>query len=356
MNKYYSTKRIDAKNCIYNIIFGERSNGKTYSLLEKIVRNYFDNGKQGAIIRRMDEDLKQKRGGVFFDALLSNNVIYKLSKGQWNSIEYKSYKWYFCFINEDNEKKVDIRPFCYAFSLTQMEHDKSTSYPDVNIIMFDEFISRNLYLKDEFILFTNVLSTIIRDRDDVKIYMLGNTVNKFCPYFKEMGLNRILSMEQGTIDVYKYGQSDLTVAVEYCSNNVSKKINNYFAFDNPRLSMITSGTWEIDLYPHCPHKFRPKDIVFTYFINWEQHLLQCEIVRFDDKYFTYIHNKTTTIKNNNDLVFGIENPSSIYQYHNMLLCQVEMFDKIKYFYRNDKVFYQDNETGEIVRNYLKFCR
>ena len=32
--KYYSLKNILAKNCVYNVIVGERSNGKTCSVLE----------------------------------------------------------------------------------------------------------------------------------------------------------------------------------------------------------------------------------------------------------------------------------------------------------------------------------
>ena len=58
-------------------------------------------------------------------------------------------------------------------------------------ILFDEFITRSMYLPDEFVIFTNVLSTIIRDRNNVKIFMCGNTVNKYCPYYKEMGLNNV---------------------------------------------------------------------------------------------------------------------------------------------------------------------
>ena len=64
-------------------------------------------------------------------------------------------------------------------------------------------------------MFANVLSTIIRHRNDVKIFMLANTVNKYCPYFKEMGLKHITEMKQGSIDIYTYGSSDLRVAVEY---------------------------------------------------------------------------------------------------------------------------------------------
>ena len=54
-----------------------------------------------------------------------------------------------------------------------MEHDKSNSYPSINTVIFDEFLTRRFYVPDEFILFMNVLSTIIRLRDNVKIFMLG---------------------------------------------------------------------------------------------------------------------------------------------------------------------------------------
>ena len=30
--------------------------------------------------------------------------------------------------------------------------------------------------------------------------------------------------------------------------------------------------------------------------------------------------------------------------------------KIAIFYTRDKVYYQDNEVGEIVRNYLQWCK
>ena len=47
--KYYSTAAIDKKNAIYNVIFGERSNGKTYALLLKGLKNYVKNKKQMAM-------------------------------------------------------------------------------------------------------------------------------------------------------------------------------------------------------------------------------------------------------------------------------------------------------------------
>ena len=65
-------------------------------------------------------------------------------------------------------------------------------------------------------------------------------------------------MEQGSIDLYTYGTEGLTVAVEYCKAMAKSKQNNfYFAFNNPKLHMITNGAWELDIYPHCPYKYKP---------------------------------------------------------------------------------------------------
>jgi len=78
-------------------------------------------------------------------------------------------------------------------------------------------MTRSGYLGDEFVKFCNLLSSLIRDRKGAVIYMLANSVNKYCPYFQEMGLQDVDKMEQGEIRVYTYSGSDLTVAVEYCS-------------------------------------------------------------------------------------------------------------------------------------------
>ena len=187
--------------------------------------------------------------------------------------------------------------------------------------------------------------------------MLGNTVNRHCPYFNEMGLRHVKEMKEGDIDIYRYGESDLTVAVEYTPTNKKGKASDfYFAFDNPKLSMITGGKWEIDVYPHCPVKYKPKDILFTYFIEFDGNLLQCEIVQKDDDIFTFIHPKTTELQNpETDLIYSPEFSSRPNWKRKITKPQTEREKKIAYFYINDKVFYSDNETGEIVRNYLIWC-
>ena len=218
--EYYDVAHIDKLNCHYNVIFGKRSNGKTYSVLKKMIKNYAEKGEQGAYLRRYREDFKGKRGATMFDALVANGEISKATDGKWDMVTFYSDRWYFAKKEEGDDRIVkDSQPFCFGFSLAQMEHDKSTSYPLITTVVFDEFLSRIGYLPNEFVLFMNVLSTIIRQRNNVRIYMLGNTVNKYCPYFQEMGLKHIEQMEPGTIDIYTYGESKLRVACEYTQNH-----------------------------------------------------------------------------------------------------------------------------------------
>ena len=243
--KYYSLNKINKKNATYNVIFGERSNGKTYATLKQVLENYFNDGTQFAYIRRWSVDVQPKRMNNLFNAIIEDGYLEKLSGGKFTAIFYRTGRFYLCTYNDKgkpiyNEEDV----IGYAFSLSENEHNKANSYPKVTTIIFDEFLTNKIYLPDEFILFMNTVSTIVRQRTNVKIYMLGNTVNKFCPYFKEMGLTNILYMKQGSIDVYTYGDSKLKVAVEYAdSKKKFKKNNYYFAFNNPKLKMITGGDW-----------------------------------------------------------------------------------------------------------------
>lgn len=214
--EYYSYDRILAKNCKYSIIFGERSNGKTFGGLKMILKKYIESGyiEQSAYIRRFEEDYKGKRGQSLFEAIVSSGVLAELTT-EWTGIKYYSSRWYLTKTSIDGHVIMQDRPFMYGFALNTMEHDKSSSYPNITTVIFDEFITRQYYLTDEFVIFMNVLSTIIRQRDNVRIFMLGNTVNKYCPYFKEMGLKHISEMKQGDIDIYSYSNSKLSVAVEY---------------------------------------------------------------------------------------------------------------------------------------------
>jgi len=356
--KYYSLNRIKKKNAVYNVIFGERSNGKTYAVLKEGIENYWKTGGQIAVVRRWKEDITGKRAQGIFNALNENDEIRKITNDEFEGVHYYNGKFYLCTYKDNKVVYNDTDIIGYTFALSDNEHNKSISYPRVQIILFDEFLTKHLYLNDEFVLFMNTISTIVRQRTDVKIYMLGNTVNKYCPYFQEMGLNHILKMEQGTIDVYKYGESGLTVAVEYCASTQHKKANNfYFAFNNPKLEMITGGAWELNIYPHSPIKFKPKDIKLIYFILFNDNTYQCEIVVKGNITFTFIHIKTTELQNTEkDLIYTLEYIPKINYNRNIFKPINKVQEKIVWYFKTDRVYYQNNEVGDAISNYLKICK
>lgn len=357
--KYYSLNKINKKNATYNVIFGERSNGKTYATLKQALENYFENGSQFAYIRRWSVDVQPKRMNNLFNAIIEDGYLEKLSGGKFTAIFYRTGRFYLCTYNDKGKPIYNEEDIIgYAFSLSENEHNKANSYPRVTTIIFDEFLTNKIYLPDEFMLFMNTVSTIVRQRTNVKIYMLGNTVNKFCPYFKEMGLTNILTMKQGSIDLYTYGDSKLKVAVEYADSKKKFKKNNfYFAFNNPKLKMITGGAWELNIYPHAPVKWRPKNIIFTYFIDFNDSLYQCEIINKDDNVFTYIHEKTTPIKNpDKDIIYTLDYNPKINYNVNILKPLTDYQNKITWFYTHDRVYYQDNNVGDAINNYLKICK
>ena len=357
---YYTPTKIKKYEAEYNIIYGERSNGKTTGViiecLEQFCKSKYQ--RQMAIIRRFDEDIKGKQGGDIMNVINKHDYVEKFTKNEYNSIEYNSRKFYLVRRDDSgNITKTLKTPFAHAFSLTAEEHYKMRAFPDIKNILFDEFISRTSYLPDEFITFCNLLSTIIRLRDDVTIWMCGNTRTKMCPYFNEMGLKNVKNQKRGTIDLYEFDK--LKIAVEFSDfSGQSKKSNKYFAFDNPKLKMITEGAWELAIYPHLPVKYKPKDVLTKFFVSFDGDILQGNVVNVDDSTFVYIHRKTTPIQEDNtNLVFTPEESYKSNYRRNILKPYGMRDSKIaELMFKRDKVFYQDNEIGEIMNNYIKWCR
>ena len=362
---YYSLDRILKTESEYNVIIGSRSNGKTTSVLLYMLERYCNHGEEFAVIRRWADDFKQQRGNTLFNAIERMGLIQKYTNNEWTNIVFQSMRFYFGRY-QNGKLVLSEKPIGYCYAVSQVEHDKGSSVNVINIL-FDEFMTRSEYgyLTNEFVLFQNTISTLIRergDRDKIKIFMCGNTVTFFCPYFHEMGLTNIKKMKPGDIDVYTYGDSGLRVAVEYAEPFKGKSNSNkYFAFNNPRLKMITGadgGSWEIDIYPHLLEKYKPNQIMFTYFIIFDGMTLQCEVIKYKSGVITYIHRKTTDIRYpDKDIVFSIEPNNrrnwntNILKIHNPSLKQA--FSRI---FDTSKFFYQDNEVGEYMRNYLIWCK
>ena len=357
-SEFYSLKKIDSKKALYNVIIGQRSNGKTYAVIKRAIENYFKTGARTAYLRRFKEDLTPRNISELLTPHM--DLIEKLSRGKWNSIKYFNREFRFVSRNEKGDIiEQDENSIIKCFSLNTWESAKGADNGYFNMIIFDEFLTRGFYLQDEFIIFGNLLSSILRNRDGTIIYMLANTVNKYCPYFAEMGLYNVDKMEQGTIDVYRYGESGLSVAVEYCaSSNATKHINKYFAFNNPRLNMVTKGTWEIANYPHCPIKYEKEDIIGHCFVYFNDNLIHAEIVSCIDTtnkskhLFVFFYNQTKPIEIEDIECMYTDKPdSNILHCHNINDRPTKLHELFIKLLTQHNDYYNTNETGEIIRNW-----
>ena len=356
-NLYYSIDEIYKTGADYMMIVGERSFGKTYATLKKALERYRDEGAEIAYIRRYDVDITGSRGAKVWADMVTNGIVKDVTRGRYTDIVYFRRAWYFANWDETEQKYIKApSSFARAYALGAQEHDKSNQDPNVGTIIFEEFISRS-YLFDEFVIFQNLLSTIIRLRDNVKIFMLGNSISQYSPYFDEMGLNKIKDMRAGTIDIYTYGESDLKVAVELtaASPELKKTSSKYFAFNNPRLNMIRGGNgeiWELNIYPHCPTRYKPKDIIAMAFVEVEGEYIQLELINVNNFLFAYAHRKSTPLqKPERDILYVMRPPkcnAELYGFfgHKVKLCKAfaQMIDE-------NKLFYQDNELGEMIAHY-----
>ena len=360
--QFYSLDRIHEvakkKNAKYIMVFGQRSNGKTFAVKKEMLLNFWNNKKQSAYIRRYKEDVTGYRAETLFDDISGLGLVHEITGGRWDGVKYRARKWYLCRHNEDGDiEETSEDPFCYGFALSENEHDKSRSLPKITLICFDEFLSRSGYLPDEFVLFMNTLSTIIRTRSDVTIYMLGNTINKYCPYFKEMGLKHAKDLKISSIESYSYGNSDLTVVVEHADiAPATKRSTHYFAFDNPKLSMITGGEWELDIYPHAPYKFTGEHIKYKFYICFEDYIIEGNIVYKEGDTFLFYHEKTTPLKNlKTDLVYQLEPSPKPNVFQSIKKNYNPICHKIGLMMSAGRAFYQNNDVGEVVHNYLLAC-
>ena len=119
--------------------------------------------------------------------------------------------------------------------------------------------------------------------------------------------------------------------------------------------MITGGAWEIALYPHLPYRYKTKDVYFTFFIEYDNEMLQGELINVNDTNFLYIPSTSTDLKNTyRDIIYSQKFDPRANWRRRLTKPKYKWEQKIKFFFDNEKVFYQDNDVGELVRNYLNW--
>lgn len=366
---FFDPTQLLSLDTLYFVVFGERSNGKTFAVLVIAFIRYALYGEKFAYIRRWDLDLTPRRIEGLFGAFSKFNLISFITEGEYTFIHTYQRCFYLGRWPQDDELDMcnakhngidcirEPDPFGYCFALNNMEHDKGGNQPpEITTILFDEFMSRQRYLADELTLFSNVISSIKRTDGRFKVWMLGNTVTTYCPYFREMGLKHITEMKKGETQTYQGSDPSTTIAVHWAGSpdgDAKTEINKFFAFDNPRLKMITEGSFETADYPKCPRELDDEHLAFVFFLCFDSDVIQGNIYAYPDGEFIFWNPKTTELKHpDEDLIY-----SDQYDYRNNWRSsfknpQTKEEAALIELINRDKMFFADNQTGETLRNFI----
>ena len=192
--KYYSYKNgILQHDFDYNFIVGGRSNGKTTGYqLEVALPNYLNNKEQFVKIVRTNDDTVPLLNEDWIDI----NVKNKLKSKGLTYVYYR--KTFYIGLIKDYEdyglkkfvqEKADI--WGYVIPLSQQARYKSSDRSKVSTIVFDEFAiaEEYMYLPNEVEQLMSLISTIIRSRNNVKVFFIGNALSLKNPYFDYFGID-----------------------------------------------------------------------------------------------------------------------------------------------------------------------
>lgn len=187
-SKYWDIKRTMSYNALFNFIIGMRGAGKTYGALKECISHYLKTGKQFMYVRRMKTELDKlttMRNGRLFNAVQKDPEFKDYVLSAESNTLY--------LVRDSKEGKADKEIIGYAQPLSTASILKSDAFPDVDTILFDEFIIDNSgtyhYLKDEVTKFLDLYETVARGRD-VRVFFLSNAVTLANPYFDFFHLDK----------------------------------------------------------------------------------------------------------------------------------------------------------------------
>lgn len=162
---YYDLTKILSYDKYLYFVLGARNRGKSYAAKRWAINGWLKKKKQFIYVRRYDTELREIK--TYFDD------ISDLYPDHTFKVESR------CFY-------IDDELAGWYFPLSTANRLKSSSFPNVDKIIFDEFIienGRTTYVKGEVEIFLNLIQTVGRARNDLRVLLLSNSVSAINPYF-----------------------------------------------------------------------------------------------------------------------------------------------------------------------------
>ena len=169
---FWDIKETLSYNALLNFVVGNRGCGKSYGSKQWCIEDYLKTGKQFIWVRRFNSEFDDFKNNFYSD--IYHN--YPEHEFEFKTVNYNTHK-FLC----------DGEVMGYGIPLSVSLKKKSIPYPEVDKIIFDEFIierGSSYYLKNEVEVFLDLMETVIRLREDFRCVMfIANAITFTNPYF-----------------------------------------------------------------------------------------------------------------------------------------------------------------------------
>ena len=348
-------------NAQFNILLSERSTGKSFAVkdyaIEESLTDTSGNSKF-IYLRRYKEDITSKSVNKYLTDIVSSGKLKEITKGKYNNFKVVSREIFAVKVEDD--KEIESVVIGYSMCLAESERYKTQAYNDVARIVFEEFITHKSYPSSEIDDFESIISTVAR-RDGIEVILVGNTIDRNCPYFSYWSLRNVPKQKLGTTEIYNFeteqfdeqGEPIITkILVEMC--NV--KENNTRMIASKDTETNVNGGWssksqakiKIDLTRHSKiYEIVVQDLYEMYYCVLYQD-------KFNSNIFWFVAPKTTEIQKGTRVISDVVSDNILWSKRLYAISPQEKY--IFNLLKQDKIFFSDNLTGTQFKNTLrKIC-
>lgn len=357
---HYDIMPLKKLNCDINLIYGEKSNGKSYQAKNIIaLDDYLKYGHRFILLRRWREDVTN----MWVERYFADVDVKRLTKGKYEIITAYKKEIYLANVDKDNKVKRGEK-IGYVMSLSTEQHMSSGSFLDVHNIIFEEFMERGgTYLfghagssNSEPARLLTFYNTVDRKQGRVKLWLIGNTISRVCPYLTEWNLQSTLrEMKQGDIKVIEIPNDNnvVKIGIEYCKSSGGKQMS----FGSVS-SMIEKGSWQADIQPKLPKSLKEYDASLKIGFQYKGFRFVGMLLtdKITDELVWFIYPREREFTEKNMLVFSDQIKQSQYWQRNIynLSFKNDRLSQALSTFREGNIFYSDDLTGTDFKASIDF--
>lgn len=345
-DKFYNGHALMSTGSEWLACIGRRANGKSFWWLQEATIECLELGKQMAYVRRLENEIRKSTVNKYFE---DTNYCNWLKKNyDYDGVIFDAGDLYF-FKYDEKGKPVKHTKFGSCFAIAVARRYKGLHFDEIGNIILEEFITDSGYIEDEWRLFMSIISTIYRNKKG-RVVLIGNTISRTCPYFREMGVD-VNKLQMGEIVTIEHIQEDgnrVHMSIEF-TPDIAAKSGLFFGKAEKN---INKGSWETYEWPHLFFKFEEAEKIYNcFYIDGDLCFKLCICLYKDRKYlYVYPYDKEKLSINLRDDIFYREFTTKDNVFNGPYK---KRHQKIWDYFERGKVMYADDLCGTELNSCLE---